>query len=243
MFRPMFVSCLTMAIVAGCGIESEPAVELADDYVFGLSADEVLAAKRVAGQSFSDEDWLDLHRGAFRCDRYGDLCAMIGPAAAARTIELGYQLALDGADGEAILAAQNAAIAEARSAWRQLDIAVYDSDTETTPGSGADNLRLSATAWADRVFPYVRLQARAECSTQVYFGGIWWWSDSDDLCGSMTATFNDDPPKTRSDRCVHQASSLTFTPFETEASHLTTVVRCRAANGLWTAQRTSNVSI
>lgn len=244
MLRSMvLVSALSASVLPACATDGSQ-VEVADEYVFGLTVDEVLAAKRVAQQPMTDDEWLDLHRGSFRCDRYGDLCAMIGYDATARIIEMGYRMALSGADEPAVTAAQSAAIDEARIVWRSTQPAVYDSDTETSPGTGADNLRLSATAWANWVFPGVKREARGECSVQVHVG-LWFPYKVEQICGTMTGTFNS-TLSLSTHHCDNDTNSESFgggDNFTRTAGRLTTRMVCSAQDGLWSASRTSDVTI
>src|SRR4051812_48499443 len=99
--------------LAACVDAAAPA---SDTYLFGLGADQVLAARRVAHTDMSDDAWLDAHRGEFDCRRYGDLCRDVGRDAAYQIIELGYLMAIDGADRDAIRTAQSGAIDAARAA-------------------------------------------------------------------------------------------------------------------------------
>ncbi len=62
---------LALSLAAGC-VEQPDGGD--DTFVFGLTADEVLAAKRVAQTDLTDAAWLDAHRGEFDCGRYGTLC-------------------------------------------------------------------------------------------------------------------------------------------------------------------------
>jgi hypothetical protein len=233
-------------MAAGCAVDADPRVEPTDGFVFGLSADEVLAAKRVAQQPMSDEAWLDAHRGAFTCDRHGDLCAKIGPVAAARAIELGYRLAIEGADPAEIVRAQSEAAAAARIEWRELDATPYVSDTEISNGTGASGRRLVATASAFYWWPTRVLEADAECSTQFNLLGLWVAMDSDRLCGSMRATYNEDMSSeeidSHSNTCATEAGVKHFASFVRAAQTLTTRVSCSAEEGLWSASRSADVT-
>src|SRR5262245_48602133 len=124
--RFAFVPALAATGLAGCATEATPDGE----YLFGLTADEVLAAKHVAQRPMTDAAWLAAHTGEFCCDRHGDLCRMVGPDAAAAVIELGYRIAIAGGDRDAVVAAQDAAIAEARPAWEARALVPFVSDTE-----------------------------------------------------------------------------------------------------------------
>lgn len=246
MSRQSFLPSLVLALAAGCAVDADPRVEPTDELVFGLSADEVLAAKRVAQQPMSDEAWLDAHRGAFTCDRHGDLCARIGPVAAARAIELGYRLAIEGADPAEVLAAQREAAAAARIEWRELGATPYVSDTEISNGSGASGRRLVATASAFYWWPTRVLEADAECSTQFNVLGLWVAMDADRLCGSMRATFNEDMSSETVDRhsntCATEAGVKHFASFVRAAQTLTTRVSCSAEEGLWSASQAADVT-
>jgi hypothetical protein len=241
MFRPAFVSCFTVALFAGCATDAGEPIEIADEFVFGLSAEEVLAAKRVAQQPMSDEAWLDAHRGAFTCDRYGDLCAKIGAAAAERAIELGYRLAIEGADHAAVVRAQNEEIHAARVVWRDLEATVYNSDTEISEGSGGNGRRLKATVWATQMWPSLELQADGECRTQKNSFG-WVAMNSDSICGDMTATFNGGAHVWHWDDCDFDDNVVEFAPHQIAASSLTTVIDCDADEGLWSASISADVS-
>ena len=247
MFRPTFVSCLAVAMFAGCVTDADQAIDVtgepADVFVFGLSADEVLAAKRVAQRPMSDEAWLEAHRGAFSCERYGDLCKKVGPVAAARAIELGYRRAIEGADHTEVVRAQQEAVAAARPAWRELAVTTYNSDTQISYGTGGSGRRLLSTAFANYLWPALVLETDAECVTQKDIFG-WWQSDVERICGSMRGDYNHGDEVIHRDRtCVTNAGVKSFTAHVEVAATLTTSVNCHAEDGLWEATRFSDVTI
>jgi hypothetical protein len=229
------LSALLLSACATDGVDPS-----ADRFVFDLSADEVLAAKRVAQRPMSDEEWLDAHRGDFSCERHGDLCAKIGPDAAAASIELGYRLAIDGADHATVVAAQRAQVAEARRVWRDLEAVVYNSDTETDSGSGANSRRLQATVWATEMWPSLELEADGECRTQKNAFG-WVAMKSDEVCGDMTATWNGSTVARWSD-CDFDDNVAEFASIQRAAASLVTEINCTAEEGGWSAEQFADVS-
>jgi hypothetical protein len=236
--RLLSATALSAVLLAACA--TDDADVASDHFVFGLSAEEVIAAKRVAQRAMSDEEWLDAHRGDFSCDRYGDLCAAIGPDAAAASIELGYRMAIEGADHAAVVAAQDAAITEARRAWRDVTAAVYNSDTETDYGSGAGGRRLQATAHATEMWPSLDLRADGECRTQKNAFG-WVALNADEVCGEMTATWNGVTVARWSD-CDYDDNVAEFASIQRAASSLVTEITCTAREDNWSASQYADVS-
>lgn len=222
----------------GCATDGDPA----ETYLFGLTADEVLAAKRVAQRPMSDADWLAEHVGPFACERYGDLCKTVGPDAAAQVIELGYRIAIAGGDRDAVVAAQDAAIVEAEHAWDARALATFISDTETTPGTGASNRRLQARADADDMWPSLEKRADGRCWTQKHIVG---WNPYyvDRICGSLTANYNDgELILTRPLSCKTDAHEINFDFIQRPGDTLTTTVVCTAEEPPWRANVTADVT-
>jgi hypothetical protein len=239
MSRLSTLAGLTAILLSACATDDVDAP--ADDrFVFGLSADEILAAKRVAQRPMSDAEWLDAHRGDFSCDRHGDLCAKIGPQAAAEAIELGYRLAIEGADHAAVVTAQRDSVAEARRIWRDLEPVFYSSDTEIDTGSGANGRRLKATVWATEMWPSLELEADGECRTQKNAFG-WVAMNSDEVCGDMTATWNGTTVVRWSD-CDFNDNVAEFASVQRAAASLVTEIDCSAEEGGWSAQQFADVS-
>jgi hypothetical protein len=241
MFRPSLVSFVAVAMVAGCATDS---AETTDTFVFGLSAQEVLAAKRVSSWSATDAEWLDAHRGAFDCERYGSLCQAVGPEAAARITELGYRRAITGADADEVVRTQTEAIDAARLEWRALGITPYASDTETTTGSGASNRRLIAHVESNYLWPAHKLSASGDCSTQIYVAGLWLPESADNLCGTLRATFNDGRSSEQTftaQRCVTFRNLVSLSIADKAAETSTVKMSCSADNDLWSATRSADV--
>jgi hypothetical protein len=239
MSRLSTLAGLTAILLSACATDGVDAP--ADDhFVFGLTAGEILAAKRVAQRPMSDAEWLDAHRGDFSCDRHGDLCAKIGPDAAADSIELGYRLAIDGADHGEVVAAQRTSVEEARRLWRDVEVATYNSDTEIDTGSGANSRRLKATVWATEMWPSLELEADGECRTQKNAFG-WVAMNSDQICGEMTATFNGSTVVRWSD-CDFDDNVAEFASAQRAAASLVTEINCSAEEGGWSAEQFADVS-
>lgn len=243
MFRPSLVSFIAVVTASGCA--TEPTVETTDTFVFGLSAEEVLAAKHVSQRDISDAAWLDAHRGAFDCARYGSLCNAVGPAAAERITELGYRRAIAGADADEVIRAQTEAIDLARDAWQALGITPYASDTETTDGEGASNRRLVAYVESNYLWPAQKLTAHGECRTQLNIGGIYFPESADSLCGTLRATYNEglgsEQTLSTGRRCKTFVASMGLQIADKAAETSTVKMSCTAQNDLWTASRSADV--
>lgn len=230
---------LVLGLAAGC-VEQPTG----STYVFGLSADEVLAAKRVAATAMTDQAWLDAHRGEFDCGRYGDLCQAVGRDRAYQIIESGYLLALDGASRDQVVAAQDQALTEA---LRAADAepgrdAFYASNTNFFFG-GSSNKRLKVVAHAEQMWPSLELRASATCVFQKNTFG-WLPSAADHLSGSMSGVFTSTTTTTRTDSgSGTNLSTLELGPRQLAADHLTTSVSCAADEGTWAASGSATVSI
>jgi hypothetical protein len=228
-----FTLLATLAFAAaGC-------VDTATDetYVFGLTADEVLTARRVALTDMSDAAWLDAHRGDFDCARYRGLCGEIGADAAYDVIELGYRLALDGASRDDIRAAQEDAITQARAVRAdradEPETAFFSTTTQFFFG-GSNSRRLKVVARATEMWPSLELRASGECVVQLNSFG-WWADDAENISGSMTSTFTGLPVETDGPRTVTFENHLTFHTVQHFANHLSNRVVCAAREDGWTA--------
>jgi hypothetical protein len=226
------VPSLVLALAAGCVDSATPGTD--GSYLFGLSADQILAAKRVAHTDLSDAAWLALHQGEFDCARYGDLCRDVGRDAAYRVIELGYLMAIDGADRAAIGAAQGDAIADARAARPVVaEPELWASTTGFFTG-GSNSHRLKIVASATEMWPSLELRATGECVTQRNSFG-WLPAASDSITGTMTATFSGLGTFTDGPRSLANGNTMSFGPFQHDANHLTVTVACSAREEGWSA--------
>jgi hypothetical protein len=84
-------------------------------YLFGLSEAELLSIHPLVAAQHDEPSWLARNRAPFECARYGDLCAMVGEAAAERLTHDALFMALDGASLDAIVAATDRATALAQA--------------------------------------------------------------------------------------------------------------------------------
>ncbi|MEZ4401453.1 MAG: hypothetical protein R3B06_15615 [Kofleriaceae bacterium] len=236
-----FVTSTLAALVTtfAVGCVDAPATTEGEAFVFGLSADEVLAAKAVAQTEMSDAAWLDAHRGDFACANYRDLCGMIGTDAAAEVIEAGYRLAIDGADRAEIVAAQDAAIA---AAPRIESSALFNSNTGNFTG-GSGNKRLHITANAVQLWPSLDMRSSGDCVYQKNSFG-WLASKADSITGDLRGTFTSGATVTvlTDAGSVFNDSKLDLGPRTLAADALTTRIHCSATDGTWSASGTVTVT-
>ncbi|HVV85397.1 MAG TPA: hypothetical protein VHE35_20200 [Kofleriaceae bacterium] len=224
------VSLLALSLAAGC--VDQPGTS--DDYLFGLTADQILAAKHVSQTQLTDAQWLDAHRGPFDCARYGDLCRAIGPDRAYHVIEVGYLVAVDGGDRAAVHAAQEEAIAAAKQEAAgdpSPSEAFYNSNTGFFDG-GSGNKRLKITANAEKMWPSGELRADGECVFQKDVFG-WQPFQADNINGSRSANF--DGAISNQNLNLNNVQRLDFASVQIDAVHLTTTVTCAASSGTWSA--------
>jgi hypothetical protein len=103
----------TMAVAAGllamsaCA-DSAPTDEGANvgapgEYLFGLTESQLLSIYPLATEQPDPAAWLAFNRAPFECARYGDLCTMVGAAAAEDLTRDALFLALAGASREVVL--------------------------------------------------------------------------------------------------------------------------------------------
>jgi hypothetical protein len=243
------ISLSLLSIFTACA--ADPATN-ETEYLFGLTADQLLEVKHVATAPMSDAEWLDAHRGDFDCAHYGDLCQLVGRAAAFDVIELGYTLALQGADGDAIRVAQNDAIGAAQIAWKSSPdkIVPYASTTNFAYG-GSANKRIKFEAHATKLWPSLELRASGECTYQKNQFG-WLPSNNAVITVRLTATFSTAANTVVETSTITQAGFATVyatgsgpggAPTHMTADALTTSVFCSATDGLWTASGTTEASI
>ena len=245
MTKTLFIALpsLLLSLGAGCVDEHLPAADdQQEQYLFGLTADEVLAARRVANTDMSDAEWLDAHRGEFDCARYGSLCSEVGSEAAYQVIETGYLLAIDGADRDAIRLAQNKAIADALAA--RPVVAERNTRAATTGFfyGGSNSHRLKVVARAAEMWPSLELRASGECVTQRNSFG-WLPAASDSITGTMTATFAGLPVILVAPPPLLNQNTLTFNPVQHDANNLSVSVTCTAVEEGWTATGTVTIGI
>jgi hypothetical protein len=226
MIRKTALFSISIVSVAACAVE--PAES---EYAFGLTADELLAAKHVTSVAVTDAEWLELHHGDFTCARHGELCGAIGPDGASGVIELGYRMAIDGASVDEIERAQDAAFDDAREAWVESEPSVFTLAGNTEPYffEGVTNKRLLVTAWAIQLWPSGNLRAKGECRTQKNVLG--WNPFNTDICGSMTATYTESSGgiiRFSNTSCVTNNNSLALAPYTRAAAALQTDVFCTA---------------
>lgn len=229
---------LALSLAAGC--VDQPGTD--DTFVFGLSAEEVLAAKAVAHTTMTDAAWLDAHRGEFDCSHYGDLCRVVGQDRAYQVIETGYLLALDGADRAAIRAAQDQALERA--------FAEVDAEPEAASPlfgtnisyfyGGSGNKRLKVVARAELMWPSLELRSSGYCAFQKDSFG-WWAATADRIDGTLTATFNGSTVFVQN-RAANNTSRIDFGPIQLDAVNLTTRIQCSAAEDVWDASGSQSVS-
>jgi hypothetical protein len=225
------------------GLPACVAPEAPESYAFGLTAEEVLAAKHVAGRPMTDAEWLALHRGELGCDRFGDLCRLVGEPAALELTELGYRMAIAGASGADIAAAQSAAIEAARVEPADIDPRLYVSDNDYVYGTGGGGTRrLKITATASQMWPSMQLRSEGDCRTQSNAFG-WVAAASDQICGTLTATWVGVTIETyTSSACVDDTSHVHFGNPQRTADLLQTEIECTARDGGWRASGSNTIS-
>jgi hypothetical protein len=223
-------------------------------YQFGLTGDQLLDIKHVATAPMTDAEWLDAHLGDFDCARYGDLCQMVGRDAAFDVIELGYVLALEGADRDAIRQAQDEAIGPAKVAWENSpdQIVPYNTATNFRYG-GSTNKRIKIQAHATKMWPSLELRASGECTHQKNTFG-WLPVGTAVMFARLTATFRASGNTVVETAGVSTPSAGIATIFvpvdgapggavQMTADDLTSSVFCSATDGLWSASGTVVVDI
>ena len=229
---------LALSLAAGCVDQPEGD----GTFVFGLTAEEVLAAKAVAHTTMTDAAWLDAHRGAFDCSRYGDLCRVVGEDRAYQVIETGYLLALDGADRVAIRAAQDEALARAfaeADAEPEAASPLFGTNTSYFYG-GAANKRLKVVARAELMWPSLELRSSGYCAFQKESFG-WWAATADRIDGTLTATFSGGFVGVDNGG-ANQTSRVDLGAFQIDAVSLTSRMSCSAREDAWSASGASSVS-
>jgi hypothetical protein len=219
-------------LLAGC--VADETVSPAEEYIFGLSAEEVLATKRLTTKAITDAEWLEINRGPFSCGQHTiGLCEVIPPARASEVVELGYRLAIAGADDEAIARAQDAAIDEARAANPDYEGRLRSVQHFT---AGSTVLRLRVEAWAVATTFGGQLKAKGECKVQNKIAGSWWAINPDCISGNIEATWTPSTTTFTSDtNGCYGGTTLTFGPSQRAATSLTTTVWCYGREGAWEA--------
>lgn len=227
--------CSSLLLV-GC-VAEEPAT---DEYVFGLSADEVLATKRLTTKPFTDGEWLEINRGPFSCTRHTvGLCDVVPPASAAEVVELGYRLAIAGASAEDIAAAQDTAIDEARAANPDYNGIRRDSSVQIFT-NGSTSWRLRMEAWAISTVFSGELKTKGECKVQHKVGLSWFVASANCIGGQLDATWTGGFTTMYTDNngglCNGETAS--FGPEQRTGTSLTTTLYCSAIKDSWSASGT-----
>lgn len=244
------ISLSLLATLTACA--ATPVTE--GEYLFGLSADQLCDLKHLSTVPMTDAEWLDAHRGDFDCTRYGDLCQLVGPDAAAEITELGYTLGLEGADRDAIRRAQDDAIGVAQVAWESSPnkIVPYNTATNFRYG-GSANKRIKIQAHATKMWPSLELRASGDCTYQKNSFG-WLPSNNAVMSARLTATFRasgNTVVETAGVNTPQAGFAVIYVPVEgapegavqMTADELTSSVFCSATDGLWSANGTVSVDI
>ena len=211
------------------------------EYLFGMTAADVLAVKPLSQRAMTDAEWLDAHRGSFDCGRYGGLCKMIGRDAAYDAIETGYRIALAGGDLAAVRDAQRQLIDEAKLVERDAPT-LFDTLDDCELGNSGGSFRVCASATATDLWPSRDLRADGSCRTQVNSGG-WWARNTESLDGILRAEYragNNTVVVVVNPAAQTNVSQVGFTQVQRTADSVTVTVTCDADDDAWDA--TADVS-
>jgi hypothetical protein len=167
----------------------------ADELLFELSEDEVLAIHEAYLPTEDYELTLAKLTAPFDCSLYGDLCEQVGIDAAIAITEHQVELALTGASLDEINAELGVTLAEASAERRAIAAALPDEDAEAT------SFR-STGAWAIRQKGDYRLKVRNGASHPLIGNitawtesvlqhrdwlGVWWAVDGTEICANTGA--------------------------------------------------------
>lgn len=99
-------------LLLACGSDDS-----ASTYIFDLSESELLALHPMVEDQHSPTEWLEMHKAPFDCERYGELCTVVGPNAAETIVRDGLLRGLAGEAKVDIETAVEQAIEVAMQDW------------------------------------------------------------------------------------------------------------------------------
>ena len=191
------VFALSLALPACTGDTSEApegTASASSALLFDMTEAQLAKLLPLASGAPTLDSWIALHRRAFDCANYGDMCRSVGPEAAYSINKRAYQLGLEGETREGINAFIGAEVEAAASVWSAAHEAEERADarcsSRVSNSGSANNERVRTTV--ETIKPGVGdPYTFTECVYQKKSLGVWGGNASAFMTGTVWGHLHD----------------------------------------------------